>query len=912
MRVVKILLAAVAALVVLLVVAVVIVASTFDPNEYKGVATDAFAARTGRTLAIEEDLRLAYFPWLAVETGGVTVGSAADFGGEAQPFATARRVAARVKLLPLLSRRVEVGIVELEGFTLNLARDAALRGNWEDLLEAATTSASAPQAGAAPTVDELAIEGVRVSDGNVYWRENTNELRYSVTGLALTTGGIGSGEPVGFDAALNFADETSGLKATLTASAVVAAAAAGAVTATDVELEATVDAGGGAPVRELALAAERIAYDRGPETLAIDGLVTEIAGVRAAWQLAGRSLISNPTAQGSVAVDEGQLATVFEQLGISPPASLDENELGAFALAAQFDFQAEPQIVRVREVRADALGMHISGEATLTGGNELAGHVVIGEFSPNAALQAMLRGAVPPTVDIGALGLLGLDARFETSLDSGRSALRDFTLTALGAKISGTIEGVPGDRGDVFRGQIQTSRFASGAMIQAFAGLLPPTLTADKLGMLELESSFTFDTGADTLNLQPLRAEAFGLRMSGAVAGRDVTRAAAWTGTADVAQFSPQELLQRFGLPPQATSDPQAFTRATVATRFALTKDSAELDGLVLTLDETTIRGSFTLQDFDAPAYRFALNVDAVDADRYLPPKARDAQAGEATAGDIELPQNNTMNLDGTMEIGSLKLAGMQFADVGSRIVIGGGDLTLEDARASLYGGTFNGNFRVRAAGQDPGLALDGRASGLALEPLIAALTGGEPNFSGTGSFDLNLAGRGRTVIENVRTAGGNVSFDMTSGAIKGFNLGRTLCATYNATQGAPAPPDLPAVTAYDGIKGSAVVSAGTAASTDLLARTSFMDINGAGTLGLVEQELDYDLDAKLTGSIGIAGCETLDQFIGDALPFTIRGTVTEPTILPDFSKLVRRQIRDAIQDRLEDRIEDRLRDLFR
>ena len=190
MRAVKIALAAVAGVVVLLVVAVVIVAWTFDPNEYKGVATDAFTARTGRTLTIDEDLRLTYFPWLAVETGGVTIGSAAEFGGAAQPFAIARRVAARVKLLPLLSRRVEVGTVELEGLTLNLARDAALRGNWEDLLAAGEEPApAAPDAepGAA-AVDGLAIEGVRIRDGNVYWRENTNELRYSVTGWSLTTG----------------------------------------------------------------------------------------------------------------------------------------------------------------------------------------------------------------------------------------------------------------------------------------------------------------------------------------------------------------------------------------------------------------------------------------------------------------------------------------------------------------------------------------------------------------------------------------------------------------------------------------------------------------------------------------------------------------------------------------------------
>jgi AsmA protein len=548
----------------------------------------------------------------------------------------------------------------------------------------------------------------------------------------------------------------------------------------------------------------------------------------------------------------------------------------------------------------------------LTGGNELAGRVVVGEFAPSAAVQALLRAALPPTVDVSALGTLGLDARFDTNLDTGRAALRDFELAALGAKIRGTLEGLPGERGNVFRGALTTSRFSADSLAKAFAALLPPNLAASELGMIELDARFELDAAADTLRVAPLRAEAFGVRASGELTARDVSRAATWTGTASVAQFSPQELLQRFGLPPQPTSDPAAFTRASVGTRFTVTKDGAQLDDLVLVLDETTIKGTFTLQGFDAPAYRFALDVDRVDADRYLPPKARDAQAGEQTAGDLELPQNNTMNLDGTMQIGALKLAGMQFSDVGSRILIGGGDLELTNARARLYGGSFAGNFHVRAAGNDPGLALDGRATGLELEPLIAALTGEPPNFSGTGSFDLSLAGKGRTVIENVRTAGGNVNFDMVGGAIKGFNLGRTLCSAYNVTQRAPGPPELPAVTEYQAIKGSAVVTAGTATSNDLLARTSFMDINGAGTLQLAEQRLDYELDAKLTGPIAIENCQTLDEFVGGELPFRIKGTVTDPTITPDFSKLIRRQLREGIQDRLEDRIKDRLRDLLR
>ena len=77
MKAVKIILAVLAAVTALFVIAAVLVASLFDPNDYKGVAAEAFTARTGRTLAVERGLELSFFPWLAVQTGGITVGNAA-------------------------------------------------------------------------------------------------------------------------------------------------------------------------------------------------------------------------------------------------------------------------------------------------------------------------------------------------------------------------------------------------------------------------------------------------------------------------------------------------------------------------------------------------------------------------------------------------------------------------------------------------------------------------------------------------------------------------------------------------------------------------------------------------------------------------------------------------------------------
>jgi AsmA protein len=370
-----------------------------------------------------------------------------------------------------------------------------------------------------------------------------------------------------------------------------------------------------------------------------------------------------------------------------------------------------------------------------------------------------------------------------------------------------------------------------------------------------------------------------------------------------VAQFSPQSLMQRFGLPPQPTSDPKALTRATVDMQFNVDANSARLQNVSLALDDTKITGDFTLDGFKDPKYRFTLNVDRVDADRYLPPKAKDAKKGEATAGDLALPEHNTMNLDGTMQIGDLRLAGMQFASVGTRVVIGGGNAKLENARAKLYGGEFNGNFFVQAAGKEPGLNLDGKATGLQLQPIIEALTGQPANFSGTGSFVLNLTGHGRTITDNLKTAGGSASFEMLNGAIKGFNVGHTICKLYNVTQGAAAPPDQPKQTAYEFMKGSATVKDGTASTNDMLARTAYMDINAHGALGLLEQKLDYGVDAKLTNKIPIQNCNTLDRHVGLQIPFTVKGTIAEPTILPDFSKLVQREIREKAKDKLIDRL---------
>src|SRR5262249_24993330 len=161
----------------------------------------------------------------------------------------------------------------------------------------------------------------------------------------------------------------------------------------------------------------------------------------------------------------------------------------------------------------------------------------------------LLKTYAPSTVDVSALDKLALSARFDTNLTTGRASLNDLKVTALGATLTGDLQAIPGNKGSSYRGSLTTSRFAPDAFAKAFAQLLPEGVKAQQLGMVQMKTQFAMDAAADTLSVPSFEAEIFGLNASGEVTGRNISKTASWGGRARVAQFSPQSLMQRFGLP---------------------------------------------------------------------------------------------------------------------------------------------------------------------------------------------------------------------------------------------------------------------------------------------------------------------------------------------------------------------------
>ncbi len=192
----KIVGAAIAVVVVLLVAAAVLLPLLFDPNEHKAELAALVKEHTGRDLKIEGDIGLTVFPWLGAELGVLELGNAPGF--QAASFARTEKVVVRLKLLPLLSRRVEMDTVTVHGLVLNLERKRDGSTNFDDLAGtgAGDSATVGSQDEGGPGLAAFALGGLDVQGANLTWADALSGQRYAVSNLSASTGVVSLGEPV--------------------------------------------------------------------------------------------------------------------------------------------------------------------------------------------------------------------------------------------------------------------------------------------------------------------------------------------------------------------------------------------------------------------------------------------------------------------------------------------------------------------------------------------------------------------------------------------------------------------------------------------------------------------------------------------------------------------------------------------
>lgn len=193
-------------------------------------------------------------------------------------------------------------------------------------------------------------------------------------------------------------------------------------------------------------------------------------------------------------------------------------------------------------------------------------------------------------------------------------------------------------------------------------------LPAGKLDSHLQSKQLTLDRTAETLIVNDLQLRIQDVALTGNIDAKGILTSPAYQAELAVKPFSLRKAMIAFGISPPITNDPSAFNDAALSLQLAGTDTRVDISNLKFNLDDSTLRGKLAVTDFKKPALNYTLELDKIDADRYLPPpeKKNTAQtqgkfvptAGKASTAPPQNPKSNlhSLDVDGRLNIGQLKI----------------------------------------------------------------------------------------------------------------------------------------------------------------------------------------------------------------------------------------------------------------
>jgi len=438
----------------------------------------------------------------------------------------------------------------------------------------------------------------------------------------------------------------------------------------------------------------------------------------------------------------------------------------------------------------------------------------------------------------------------------------------------------------------------------------------------ELSGDVRMALSGQSLALKGLKLAVGELILSGDLNGTDLFSKPAFSGSLALAEFNLRQWLmsQKIKLPDMA--DKSALTRLGLRVELVAGGDSASLKNLALTLDDTRITGGVSLK---GQAIGFDLSVDAIDADRYLPPptedEARPGSASQASGDEALLPVEliRGLNLNGDLKIGKLTIKHLLAEQVELKVRARHGKLSLEQKIGKFYQGRFSGKVGIDVTGKTPVIRIEKALRHLQAGPMLKDLTG-EDRFDGVGRFSATLNTRGNSINAIKKSLGGHLDFRFENGAVKGVNLAQIIRETKARFQGRTLPrSDQPQQTDFTELSGSAVIRRGVLRNRDLLAKSPYLRVTGAGTVNIADETIDYLVKPVIVATAVGQGGEGLEELKGIPVPVHLSGALAKPDyridwgrILADTQKAKLKQKKEEIKRKLQEKLQDKLKGLFR
>jgi AsmA protein len=314
------------------------------------------------------------------------------------------------------------------------------------------------------------------------------------------------------------------------------------------------------------------------------------------------------------------------------------------------------------------------------------------------------------------------------------------------------------------------------------------------------------------------------------------------------------------------------------------------LNPLAAKVDDSQVNANIGITRFNNPIYSFNLNVDKLDADKYI---TKSDQPAAKSTGDtpIDLSALKKLNASGEAKIGWLKLANVKTQNVNIGLKAADGIATISPFAASLYQGSMDGSLKVDARAT-PSITFRQDMKNIAIGPLLVDAINNDM-LDGKGTLNVDVTTSGNSVNTLKKALTGKASVNLADGAIKGIDIPGTIRDIKSKVNlfkdkssiGA----DQKKKTDFSELSASFDIKNGVAHNEDLAMKAPILRLakgDSRGDIDIGNETINYLAKPTVVKSLKGQGGADLDSLAGLSIPVKITGTFSAPKYGMDFAAI--------------------------
>ena len=879
-------------------------AMTFNPNDYKDDIIKLVKEKKERTLNIEGDIKLSYWPKIGADLGKLSISEHKSD----TVFASVNNVKVALAVLPLLKKSLVVDTVYIDGAKANVVKRKDGTFNFDDLLSKDEEESEQ---------FKFDVDGVNVTNSEVKYSDETTGAKYNISKFNMKSGHIALAEPV------------------------------------DLETDFTLTANQPETAANIKLKGNFLAD---PETkhFKVKGLDSHIVGdmlngtdmdIKASGDVDAKPELMEFLVDDLKFVASGMFDGAKQSIDLNAPAlTILKNEVSSKKVTVSLGQEKNGDVLKANMVLADMKGSPkalqssgITGDLSAVQGKRTVTGKFSSPFNGNISdlifdipkLAGNLDIKDPALPGGGMKGTFNLAANTDIKKELANSK---FSLNIADTKLTGDVD-VVGFKKQNIKFNLNADKLDLNKLLPKSTAPAGNKQAASKPADMSALKNMTLD---GKLNVGSIIYEKYrisglnvGIKANGdklALSGLDVkVDDSKIKGNLGISNFA--KPLYTFDLdidqvdvdkyvaaaPAKASATPASNKPLDLSALKALNADGSirvgklkygktnasnininlKADGEKLNLnplsakvDDSQINANLGISQFNNPAYNFDIKIDRLDADRYLTkgdPKAK-------SSGDtpIDLSALKKLNATGEANIGWLKLANVKTENVNLGLKAAEGIATLSPFAANLYNGSMAGTLKVDAR-VTPTIAFKQAMKGVSVGPLMVDAINNDM-LSGTGTVNIDVTTAGNTVGALKKGLLGNASLNLADGALKGVDIAgsiRDLKNKVNILGKKDASADKSKKTDFSELTATFDIKNGVAHNEDLAMKAPVLRLakgDSRGDIDIGNEKINYTAKPTVVKSLKGQGGAELDDLAGIAIPIKITGTFADPKYGMDFA----------------------------